>query len=65
MAYKEDMMITKRMGRIMINSAFILHSCSDNFFSVFNSSYYMQSKLMTIIRNITSINSVNLKKKYR
>lgn len=45
MAYKEDMMITKRKGRIMINSAFILHSCSDNLFCVFNRSYLHTIKI--------------------
>lgn len=58
MAYKEDMMLTKRKGRIMIDSAFILHSCSEYLIV----HIYIQSKLMKLISNITCINSVNLKK---
>lgn len=45
MAYKEDMMMTKRKGRIIVNSAFILRGCSDNFFSVFNRSYLYTIKI--------------------
>lgn len=55
MAYKEDMMITKKKQRIMIYSVFILLSCSGNFFCVLNSLFLHMIKIDGACLSVASL----------